>query len=256
MLISLKTRLRGACVIVGTFVAFSLAVFLAQALREFERNTQLAREELRLDEVDQLEKRSREVHDREKIRREDEARREASRREDERRREELAAQRFREKYATGSLRNAGDDVVVVAVKGEGTNPQSDIVRGRLTEMVAKADKKPFATVFKPAFYSEGRFDELWGGDSSLIPKLGVHDNDSAIFLLAKVTLSEATRTSFGDFVAVQGTLSICTLHNGVTNGPWVYNAEGAGSDPRRAAAACAERLVTALERDKIFAVAD
>ena len=184
-----------------------------------------------------------------------ETRRQAvARMEQERLRRETEERQFRETYvnelpalAPASLAKA----TVLGVKGEGPGAQTDLVRGRLVEMLGREGSSTI-DAFKPAFYEDDLFEDLWKGDRSILQRLGVLDQGPRACLVARVTFSDAQRTDLEGLVSVHGTLSLLLITENRTKGPAVFSATGAGFDAASAAANCAKRLAETMKLDEIL----
>jgi hypothetical protein len=162
--------------------------------------------------------------------------------------------RFRETYVNAALISSAPSAgaVILAFKPEPADSAGETIEGLLADALAKKSKNVVSGVFKPAFYTGGLFDGLWGGDPSALTRLGVLDATAAPLLLCRASFAEASKTDFQGIVSVQGTLSIIVVTRAGRAGPRVFKASGVGGDRADAAANCAKRLVEAIDMGAVF----
>jgi hypothetical protein len=165
-----------------------------------------------------------------------------------------AERQFRETYVNDAVVSsaASADSVILALKSDPSDSQGDALQGLLAELLARKGKHPVSGAFKPAFYARGMFDDLCGGDQSVLGRLRLFDGAPGCLLLCKPSLSDASKTDFEGLVSVQGTLSLILVTDEGRRGPWVFKASGAGVDRATASANCAKRLIEEIDVDVVF----
>ena len=153
----------------------------------------------------------------------------------------------------------GKPLVVVAVRPDGagseakSGPQSDLIRGRLAELIAVQQRTAATDALKPWFYSSGLFDQVWAGESEILGRLGLLGDARQSVLLAKAEFAPARQTDFAGIVYVEGTLALRLLTNRGAKGPVTVSMSGSGGSAAQAALNCARRLVDSVDLTTLFA---
>ena len=153
----------------------------------------------------------------------------------------------------------GKPLVVVVVRPDGTGseaksgPQSDLIRGRLAELIAPHQRTAATDALKPWFYSSGLFDQVWAGESEILGRLGLLGDARQSVLLAKAELAPARQTDFAGIVYVEGTLALRLLTSRGAKGPVTVSTSGSGGSAAQAALKCARRLTDSVDLTTLFA---
>jgi hypothetical protein len=149
------------------------------------------------------------------------------------------------------LRRSADrkPVAVVAFEANTDDQVRDSLTGALTAILQEKGLRAATNALRPAFYSDGLFETVWQGDTSLFGPLGPNGLCDCLVLVKAVT-GEASRTSFGKTLSVRANARIMIFgKGGVPGGLLEYSEAGSGFDAMGARNAALKRLGEAIAVD-------